>query len=245
MLDDDWFQERKSDFFQENFFPGRKIDFSTVETLVARGEVVVPQFTRDLSNTSPWITVIYGSQFCAERASKELPKYGLNIYYPKCRNVAKEITIEWDATRPKRKSKEDHGSRFVPAYGRYLFLQLPEDQETFANLDISEEFLAGPADENGFVNILCVDGNYSLTLHKEIETNRKFHDQRNKDTDPRFALRFQANEVVRVTDGNLKGYYVKVEVDIRMNFSLKSKTAVILGKTNARHYVKLGYLEKV
>lgn len=246
-MEQDWFQERRSDLFQENFLPCRQIPAHDISEMFPHKHVIVktPGYTLDLSNTSPWITAIYRSQFHAANAAKQLPGYGLNIYYPRCRFKEKEIVADWELKSRKRAKEGKSGERFVAAYGRYLFIQLPEDQDTFANLDVSEEFLSGRFNENGLVEIMSSDDRYSLTTNLEIMHNREFHAVRNRLTDPKINLRFAIGEVVRVAKGNLHGYLGKLAYDVMMSVRLKTKVQLILGSTGAKHYVQLGYLEKV
>jgi hypothetical protein len=249
-VDEDWFQETKTDLFQNNFLPGRKIpdfDLSSIEGIFRETDCAprIKGFTLDHTNTSPWITAIYISQYHAEKASKALPSFGLNVYYPKCRFKEKEVLADWEMKSVRREKQGQVKQRFVAAYGRYLFIQLPEDQDTFENVEISEEFLSGRMDENGLANIMFADGTYSLTLHREIVQNQEFHERQNKATDPKVMLRFNEGEQVQVIDGNLAGKIVRMACNVFMSFKLKSKVEVILGKSGARHYVKVGYLKKI
>jgi hypothetical protein len=245
---DDFFQAPKSDLFQDEFLPGRAIpehDLTAALSALVERSAQQPtiDFVADVSNKSDWITVIYASASHAEKAAKALPGFGLKVFYPKCRHKAKESQIEFDMQRRKRKDTTNTPA-LVPAYGRYLFIQLPEDQETLANLEVTERMLGGRFNENGVVKIMSIDGEYSLTQNREILANENFHLEQIEKSNPRTSVRFAKNEVVRVTRGNLAGYFVTVAADIFMYFKLTGKTEVIIENTRARHFVKVGDLEK-
>ena len=234
-MNDDFFQTKKSDFFQTDFFPGR-----TIPELLAPHFAHQPlqiqlkqQFVLDERNDSDWITVIYKSVYFAERAANKLKDIGLRTYYPKHRIVVTNV------------SKDEVRERMTAAYGRYLFIQLPEHPETLVNLQIDEQLLAGPFNQNGVESIISIDGEYSLTRNREIDRNRNFHEKQNKRNDPKVALRFRAGDLVLVTEGTLEGHYVVCLEDIKMSYKLKSKVEVQLGKNGARHYTKVGSLQAV
>jgi len=244
---DDLFQTPKKDLFQDEFLPGRAIPSygaTEVDALIPQHKEQEVRFEPDKSNTSPWITVIYQSTYHAEKAAIALPRMGLNVYYPKCRYKEKEIQAQFDMMQTTKSKSKNPRPEFIPAYGRYLFIQLPEDAETLTNIEITEKMIGGRFNENGVVSIITVEGKYSLTLNIEILENDTYHQEQIRRTNPKVALRFKSGEVVRVMRGNIAGTYVRVVDDIFMFFKLSSKTEVILGNAGARHYVKVGDLAK-
>lgn len=245
-MSEDLFQQTKSDFFQNEYLPGRAIPeycplSDNLTPLISTKKDFDFNFYPSPNNTLPWITVIYESMYFAERASKNLPLRGLNVYYPKTRYKEKEIQAAADANTQKRMKHKPPA--FVPAYGRYLFIQLVNDP-LFEQNQISENMLSGRFNENGVVEIMAIGGQYSLTLNLEILENDTFHKEQIKKTDPRKTLRFKTGEIARVVRGNLNGYFVTVCTDIYTYFKPSSKTEVQLGNAGARHYVKVGDLEK-
>lgn len=242
---DDLFQEPQSDLFQAEYLPGRGIPEHDLTLWLQPTECVRElKFLTDCRNTSPWITVIYNSFHHAEKAAVALPKLGLNVFYPKCRYKEKEVQASCDSTCTKRRKTNENPPAFVSAYGRYLFIQLPEDQDTFENIEITERMLGGRFNANGVSEIMSIDGEYSLTRHQDIVANAAYHIELIEKTDPKKVLRFSKDETVLVTKGNLLGYFVVVQSDIYMYFKLNSKTEVSVGATGARHYVKVGDLQK-
>lgn len=250
MVGEDLFQETKSDLFQNDYIPGRFIDESLREKfddiakafgLPKRTLHTPSAFTFDVENKSPWITVVYKSIYNASRAADKLPQIGLNVYYPQTRYKEAAIQANWEMRKEKGKEVKD---KWVPAFGRYLLIQLPEDQTTFENLQLDEEFLGGPFNQNCVVTILAVNGYFSLTTNDEICYNRRYHEQTNKNSNPKLNLRFEENETVRVTDGPMKGYCASCIDDVPMSYRLKTKTRIKLGRNSAIYYIKIGYLEK-
>jgi hypothetical protein len=249
---DDWFQERRADLFQPDYAAGRVIpeDLRTETNKKLAEAFGIPKellkckqrYCKDESNKNGWIVVVYRSAYEAERASIALPEQGLNVYYPKTR---------FRSTRIEKYLQENKGicdtqtGRFAAAFGRYLLVQLPEDQETFATLDIPQNWLEGPFNKNGVVTVLSIAGEYLVTRNEEIVRNRRFHEHRNKVHDPKKLKRFHADEVVRVTDGNLQGWNVRIVDDVPMSYKVASKVGVIVGNSGAIHQVRIAWLEKV
>lgn len=236
-MEDDFFQTRKSDFFQSDFLPGRDIphpaNLDPYFGFSKPDDRATQQFAYDERNTSDWITVVYHSVYFATRASQNLRALGLKAYYPKTRIVLTNYI------------KDEVRERMTAAYGRYLFIQLPECPLTLHNLPIDEALISGPLNQNGVANIITIGGQRSITRHSEIEFNRKFIEDENKRADPKSALRFHAGQVVLVTQGSLEGYYVYCLEDIKMSYKLKSKVEIQVSRTGARHYIKVGALQHV
>lgn len=249
MIGDEFFQEVMSDWFQEKFLPSRVVNenlrniynsFNAYDSTIFDSHKPT-MFCLDLNNKSPWITVVYKSIFDATRASVKLPEFGLNVYYPKTRYKENSILANWETRKEKGKEVKD---KWVPAFGRYLLVQLPEDQITFANIPLDEEFLGGMFNQNGVVTILSVNGDFSLSTNDEICYNRRYREQTNKDSNPKLNLRFEENQSVIVTEGPMKGYTASCLDDVPMSFRLKTKTRIKLGRNSAIYYIKIGYLEK-
>lgn len=244
----DWFQETKSDLFQDNFLPSRQIDeavrrdvMQKIANVFAIPECRFTRFHRDPDNTSEWITVVYKTAFDAERASKNLPDQGLNVYYPKTRH--KSTVIE-RYLKSLIYENDEASKKMVSVLGRYLMIQVPYEPETLQKLEIPQTFLEGPFNRNGVLHIVAIDGQYSITINSEIVANRAFHEKRNKETDPAISLRFREGETVFVSEGNLQGYFVKMDANVPMAYQLKSKVPVIVGNGSV-YKIRLAWLKKV
>lgn len=251
-MSDDWFQERQSDLFQLDYAPGRVIPEDIrqyvnqkINEIFGMPEALLkpaPRYVKDDSNKSGWITVVYRSMHEAQSAAAKLPGSGLNVFYPMTRYKCTQIEMYLQNLKG---LSDTQSSRLVPAFGRYLLIQLPEDQETYLNLDIPQSWLEGPFNKNGVVTILAIGGEYSVTPNNEIERCRRFHETRNKKTDPTKVLRFRSDEVVRVTDGNLQGWNVRIVDDVPLSYKIASKVGVYVGTGGAIHQVRIAWLEKV
>ncbi len=251
-MSNDWFQELKSDLFQTDYAPGRPIledlrksaeknlaeIFGIPENLLSTKQ----KYTKDENNKSSWITVVYRNVHDASKAANELPLNGLNVYYPMTRFRCTQI--EQYIYNMKGVSDTPTG-RMVPAFGRYLLIQLPEDQETFENLEISQSWLEGPFNKNGVVTILSQQGEYSLTPNEDVVRNKNFQEKRNKRTDPTKVLRFAHDETVRVIDGNLLGWHVRIVDDVPLSYKVASKVKVYVGSAGSIHQVRIAWLEKI
>lgn len=248
---EDWFQERKTDLFQSEYAPGRVIPDEVRQDAERKLSEIFgipedyirqpPRYCKDERNRSGWITVVYRSMHEAQNAAGKLPDSGLNVFYPLTRYRCTQIEMYLQSLKG---LADTQSTRFVPAFGRYLLVQLPEDQETFENLDVSQTWLEGPFNKNGVVTILSHDGEYSVTPNEEILRCRRFHDNRNKKTDPAKVLRFRADEMVRVTDGNLVNWNVRIVDDVPLAYKIASKVAVYVGNGGAIHQVRIAWLEK-
>lgn len=249
---EDWFQERKSDLFQSDYSPGRIIpedlrrraDQSIADVFGIPDDMlqVRPRFCKDDTNKSGWITVVYRTIYEAQRAATSLPESGLNVFYPLTRYKCTEI----EAYLQSLKGLTDTPTgRLVPAFGRYLLIQLPEDQQSFHTLDIPQNWLEGPFNKNGVVTVLSVDGEYLITTNIEVDRCRRFLEKRNKRTDPTKVLRFSADEMVRVIDGNLKDWDVRIVDDVPLSYKIASKVGVYVGMGGAIHQVRIAWLKKL